>query len=261
MRKISFGISDIEIDSVTLNERIEAYKKIGFDFLSIYWRKDYNKNLEKINLAKQNNLNIDDIHLEYEDSNEIWLSEDNVYVNYIKQSIDEISQIDGISKNIVLHISRYSNPAKFSEIGLKNIINLIEYAKFKNVNICLENLRRPDYLERVLDTPNTDFNVCFDTGHAHLYMDNYFDFIEKYYDKIKTTHLHDNYKNKDSHFSIYDGNIDWKKTMQALSKSKLDKLHLEVFPKNENINRDDFELFLQKNLTYTKELAIILNAD
>ena len=60
-----------------------------------------------------------------------------------------------------------------------------------------------------------DIGVCFDVGHAHIMssVQQAFDVLK---DRIRSTHVHDNNKDHDSHLWPGDGNIDWEETMSLL---------------------------------------------
>ena len=60
-----------------------------------------------------------------------------------------------------------------------------------------------------------DLGVCFDVGHAHLTstVHQAFGVLES---RIRSTHVHDNNRDKDAHLWPGEGNIDWDQTMQSL---------------------------------------------
>ena len=74
------------------------------------------------------------------------------------------------------------------------------------------------------DSFSTDkIGICWDFGHAHTAALDIPEAFESIGDKLKITHVHDNYRNGDHHHlpalgSLEWGCIDWKKTMQALAK-------------------------------------------
>jgi sugar phosphate isomerase/epimerase len=60
-----------------------------------------------------------------------------------------------------------------------------------------------------------DVGVCFDFGHAHMMgtVTEAFQILRTY---IRSTHVHDNAKDKDSHLWPGVGTIDWKEAMELL---------------------------------------------
>jgi sugar phosphate isomerase/epimerase len=68
-------------------------------------------------------------------------------------------------------------------------------------------------LLRALHYP--DLGVCFDTGHAHL-MSSVHQAFGVLEDRVRSTHVHDNQRDRDSHLWPGNGTIDWNQTMQSL---------------------------------------------
>jgi sugar phosphate isomerase/epimerase len=60
-----------------------------------------------------------------------------------------------------------------------------------------------------------DVGFCFDIGHAHMMgsVEEAFSLMQKH---IRTTHLHDNNKDRDSHLWPGDGSINWARAMELL---------------------------------------------
>ena len=58
-------------------------------------------------------------------------------------------------------------------------------------------------------------NYVLDVAHAHLLDEEYL-FIEELGDKIRHVHVSDNMGDSDQHLPIGDGNINWRKVVDAL---------------------------------------------
>jgi sugar phosphate isomerase/epimerase len=106
------------------------------------------------------------------------------------------------------------------EAALTSIEHLRAFAKPLGVRLLLENipneLATPDKLVEFIHTTHfDDVGVCFDVGHAHI-MSNVPEAFEILKEHIRSTHLHDNAKDRDSHLWPGKGGIDWKETMQLL---------------------------------------------
>ena len=111
------------------------------------------------------------------------------------------------------------HPGKF-ESAMTAIEHLRAFAKPLGVTILVENI--PNEIsepERLLDLIRTahfdDVGVCFDIGHAHIMntVARDFDLLK---DFIRSTHIHDNARDRDAHLWPGDGNIDWKEGMELL---------------------------------------------
>ena len=85
------------------------------------------------------------------------------------------------------------------------------------MSMLLENipndLSTPEKLKEIIRLLRyEDLGVCFDVGHAHLMSSAHqaFSVLE---DRIRSTHIHDNKRDKDSHLWPGDGTIEWEQTM------------------------------------------------
>ena len=103
---------------------------------------------------------------------------------------------------------------------MTSVEHLRAFAKPLGVRILLENipndLSTPDRLvEMIRGAHFDDVGVCFDFGHAHIMSSvrKEFEILRNY---IRSTHVHDNDRNKDSHLWPGSGTIDWKEAMELL---------------------------------------------
>ncbi|MDP9267422.1 MAG: sugar phosphate isomerase/epimerase [Acidobacteriota bacterium] len=107
--------------------------------------------------------------------------------------------------------------AKF-EAGVSSIEHIQAFAKALGVTLLVENIPNEfSTAEKLLAFIHNvrDVFVCFDVGHAHLA-----DGIEPTFDRvaplIRSTHVHDNLHDRDSHLWPGKGNIDWPLAMRLL---------------------------------------------
>jgi sugar phosphate isomerase/epimerase len=106
------------------------------------------------------------------------------------------------------------------EAAMTSIEHLRAFAKPLGVRLLLENIPNemstPDKLVEFIHTSHfDDVGVCFDIGHAHI-MGNVSEAFEILKQHIRSTHLHDNAKDKDSHLWPGSGTIDWTEAVQLL---------------------------------------------
>lgn len=143
------------------------------------------------------------------------------------EAMDEIKRAIEVAEYapfrfLVQHIGTsqdYDDPRKF-ENALSSIEHLRAFARPLGVSLLLENipndLATPERLKEIIKLLRyEDLGVCFDVGHAHLMSSVHqaFGILE---DRIRSTHIHDNKRDKDSHLWPGDGTIDWEQTMQSL---------------------------------------------
>ncbi len=143
------------------------------------------------------------------------------------EAMDEIKRALEIAEQIpfrflIQHIgvaNEEFDERKF-EAAMTSVEHLRAFAKPLGVRILIENipneLSTPDRLVEFIRTSHfDDVGVCFDFGHAHI-MSNVAEAFEILKGHIRSTHVHDNAKDKDSHLWPGAGSIDWKEAMELL---------------------------------------------
>ena len=126
------------------------------------------------------------------------------------------------------------------EAAMTSIEHLRAFAKPLGVEVLLENIPNematPERLVEFIQlTHFEDVGICFDLGHAHI-MSDVLPAFETAKSHIRSTHIHDNRKDRDSHFWPGQGTIDWKQALELLrSVPHKPPLLLEVEP-DEKVN-------------------------
>lgn len=102
----------------------------------------------------------------------------------------------------------------------------LEQAEKFGTGIALENLfgsmmyGGADTLARLCDSFHTDrMGICWDTGHANINPEDQPSAISSMGDRIKCTHIHNNWGKRDDHAPPVYGNIEWSRVMSALSEN------------------------------------------
>jgi sugar phosphate isomerase/epimerase len=121
------------------------------------------------------------------------------------------------------------------EAAFSSVEHLRMFARQRGVDVLLENipneLSTPDrLLEFIRYTHMTDLGLCFDAGHANL-AEGVAASFEKMRERVRGTHLHDNFGQKDEHLFPFQGCIDWKRTLgdlRGLSRQNDIPLVLEI---------------------------------
>lgn len=140
----------------------------------------------------------------------------------IKRALEAAEQIP--LKHMVLHLGQRNsswNPQAL-EHALTAVEHLRAFARPLGVQILVENLEKndiaqPENLMEILSVGHfDDIGICLDVGHAHLDQD-ILSAIGTMGERIRSVHVHDNMKDKDSHLWPGDGTIQWPETIQALA--------------------------------------------
>jgi sugar phosphate isomerase/epimerase len=143
------------------------------------------------------------------------------------EAMDEIKRALEVAEQIpfrflVQHVgtpNESDSPRKFED-ALSSIEHLRAFARQLGVTLLVENipneLSMPGRLMELIKALRyPDLGVCFDAGHAYL-DGTVAGAFEEMKDRIRSTHLHDNKKDRDSHLWPGEGGIDWNETMQLL---------------------------------------------
>ncbi|MGA2961564.1 MAG: sugar phosphate isomerase/epimerase family protein [Candidatus Korobacteraceae bacterium] len=119
------------------------------------------------------------------------------------------------------------------DAAMTSIEHLRAFAKPLGVRILMENI--PNELStptRLVDfihvTHLQDIGVCFDVGHAHM-GEGVAASFEQLKPFIRSTHIHDNFGDRDTHLWPGNGKVDWKQAMDLLRQApQIPPLLLEV---------------------------------
>lgn len=149
------------------------------------------------------------------------------------EAMDEIKRAIEVAENapfrfLIQHVgvgNETFSEHKFFDAAMSSIEHLRAFAKPLGVRILLENipneLSTPERLVELVQTGHfDDVGFCFDIGHAHLEQGVEESFVLMK-DRIRSTHLHDNGKDRDSHLLPGNGNIDWPAAMVLLRSAPL----------------------------------------
>jgi sugar phosphate isomerase/epimerase len=120
---------------------------------------------------------------------------------------------------LVLHVGVASEEydiAKF-DAAMTSIEHLKIFAKERGAQILLENIPNevstPERLLHFIQYSRMgDLKFCFDTGHAHM-AGGVAPSFQVMRERIASTHVHDNQREKDNHLFPFEGDIDWNATV------------------------------------------------
>lgn len=153
---------------------------------------------------------------------------------------------------------------KTREINLIFFRELLEFAKGYGITICMENLPFPkfslaspqDILQFVEEIDDLGFQICFDTGHAAVFLAGQIgDAIRLLGNSIRVFHVHDTKDQRDLHLMPYCGIIDWKDVGNAVRKIDFDGVFsLETAP-NPNLPGELFEEMCRMQAKIAKSIV------
>lgn len=205
-------------------ERLKLIKEAGFDNVSLWWGDEFshydgNKNfLPK--MARNVGLEVENIHAPFHNTNYIWIESidaEDIVERYSQCIIDCFHQD---IPTVVIHFISGDIPPPPTQLGLNRIKHLVELAEEKGVNIALENLRKPEYLQFVFSNiQSSRLEFCYDSGHENCYSKG-MDLLGVYGSKLMALHLHDNDGIDDQHRIPGDGTINWNPIVQKIKSTR-----------------------------------------
>ena len=246
--------------------RAKLIKEAGFDSVLVYYDENISEIVYHIN---QQGLEIDALHLPYKNEvNKIWQEQEcsKEYLEKLLKGID-FAHKNGIDC-VVLHITSSNYPPEKNINGINFINKLLQKCEQYNIYLCLENLRRLDYLNYIYDNCcNRYLAFCFDTGHAHAFTKNSSTFPHQILSKsLKCVHLHDNDGNDDLHLMPFDGNIKWDRIVEYINKYSIDRrisleLHEKAVLLHGNLSEDKFLKICYDKITLFYKMLNEANID
>ncbi len=233
------GMSTLVDYSYPLEHLLERMKFAGFDAVAFGHKTthfpffDLRRVAEVGEICERLGLFVDYVHTPIDLS--LDLSSENKYVRtstveICKAAVDAVWKLKG--RAVVAHLT---NKEEMNEsemearipLALEAIKVLGDYATERGVIFCLENLPYPfayhRILERVLERyEGNSVYLCLDTCHISMGNTNPFEYIERNVGRIKTTHLSDNFGDRDLHLVPYTGTFDFDRLAKLLGENGYD---------------------------------------
>lgn len=202
---------------------MELIRNAGFESMMLWWGDEYeafNGPKELLpEAARSHGLAVENVHVPYEHCNELWLdtlSGDEITAMYMRC-------IDGCADHgipaAVMHVTRGDAPPPPGSLGLDRMKRVAERAELRGVDIALENLRKPEYLDYIYERVDSGrLKFCYDSGHENCYSKGT-DLLHKHAARLCALHLHDNDGAADQHLLPGDGTVDWANVKTALAEA------------------------------------------
>jgi sugar phosphate isomerase/epimerase len=143
------------------------------------------------------------------------------------EAMDEIKRAIEIAEQVPFRflIQHMGTPTEdFDEQKVEACMTSVEhlraFAKPLGVRLLLENipneLSTPQRLVQFIRAAHfEDVGICLDLGHAHI-MSSVVDAFDTLKEHIRSTHVHDNGRDRDAHMWPGEGSIDWDEAMRLL---------------------------------------------
>lgn len=238
---------------IPMEEGCKLIKAAGFDGV-LLWRSSDHTGVD-VELSRQNGLFIENLHTPFEGINCLW-DNNAAGADMEKTLADCIADCSEYAiPTVIVHLSQGDNPPPPNQTGLDRLKRLVDIAERKKINIALENLRKPEYLDFIFRNIESDrLGFCYDSGHENCYTPG-MDFLGLYGSKLMALHLHDNDGSDDQHKIPGEGSIDWNIINKKLKETGYDgAIALEVIGEpSQGDGYEAVERFLERALAAAKK--------
>jgi len=167
----------------------------------------------------------------------------------LKQSIDDSVDIGALA--FIQHPGLKTFDIENGwEFNCESLLSLIDYGNSRGIKVLIENMApkksfmsSPAEFNEFIKTNNVNFDIVFDTGHAHI-AGNTDEFIQKLASRFFMVHITDNDGVSDSHLNVGEGTINWKKLIGNLQKQRFNGLYIVEAVRDPIKSIDALKIFL-----------------
>ena len=240
--------------NVSGNDQIKIISAAGFDGFFSAWTPNI---FGYRDVANELGMIYQSIHAPFSRTDKIWHGGDeaNAVRDELVQCVEDCARLEVP----ILVVHPYSGVPKCEippQSGIDNFGIVIKRAEELGVQIAVENVSQPDYLDALMKAFESSKNVgfCFDTGHEMCYSVGK-DQLAPYGDRLIATHINDNLgKTKkgtpvtwhdDLHLLPYDGIINWQSVADRMNACGYNGILSFELNKNNRPNRFDNEKYVK----------------
>lgn len=234
-----------------LPERLKFIKEAGFDSTIIWWENEQGcpeiPKEDMPRMVKDAGLFLENIHVPYNNSNDLWSENSSVRSSIVKQHLEWMEDCARFDiPTMVMHLTGEYDVPKPNKYGVESLSMLTRKAEELGVKIAVENTNPTEGVEFILsEISSKQLGLCYDSSHAQLYGGGK-TLINRFKDRLISTHLSDNDGRGDRHWLPGNGIIDWSSFCQNFPhKHYKGFLTLEVCPTKEERSCGPQE-FIQK---------------
>ncbi|MDI6602631.1 MAG: sugar phosphate isomerase/epimerase [Patescibacteria group bacterium] len=224
-------------------EEIEWIGKNGFDFVDLFLEEDQAVP-EKIDVGKLKqlfkNYNLDVV------GHTAWYLPIGSPIKFLRETAikELIRYFEVFNKLGVEFVTIHAHwpgiifsPKEGVIFQIESLRKLVKEAEKYNLKLMYEPIDTfNDNVENISiileEIPELFFHL--DIGHANLFNRKPEEFIEKFHQKLRHLHLHDNFGKEDLHLPLGCGIINWERLLKILKKYYDGTITLEIFSKDRN---------------------------
>jgi len=216
-------------------ERIKQIKESGYNYVMLWWEDEkYPRFIDKkelIKIVKSYDLNLDNVHLPFDNINSLWLEgmgRQNK-VNEIKRWLYECKECG--AETVVLHTTNCNNILLNNSLGYKSFEELTKEAENIKLKIALENTQMLHYYDFILNEFKSDYvGICYDSSHDYINGQGCGDTLEKWQSRLFCVHLSDCDGISDKHWIPGKGLVKWERIINIIKNTNCKIFSMETYP-------------------------------
>jgi len=224
-----------------LIERLRAVRRAGFETVMLWWEDnemaDEAGREALMEAVADIGLEVENVHLPF-GGNDLWSENDETREEFVEAHVARLRACGAAGiPAAVMHVTSGAESAGPNRHGLEAMARIADAAARARVTLAVENTRKPECVEFLLDNIGTDrFGLCYDTSHGRLYEPREFSLLERFPDRIKCFHVSDNDGEADRHWIPGRGVVDWAGFAARFPpRYRRGSLSLEVYPERGDI--------------------------
>jgi len=239
---MKIGASTLGFYGKNIENNLEFFENLNIEYVEIL----HQYPCEDINFELLNSYNLKyTVHSPIIDINIASLNSDilNTSIQSIKKSINLANHLDGYI--VVVHPGTIPFLAKSFEkeaynTSHKSMIEINKYSRDLGVSVAIENMPNIEgFLYKDLEKLNeflttNEIAMTLDVGHGYTAK---FSENQMYFDSVKHIHLSDNFGDNDSHLSLGDGKIKFKRVINKYKGKKYNGIYMIEVANKESIEK------------------------
>ena len=237
------------------DERFRLVKEAGFTAVGL-WNARKENNFDtplevQYELVKKYDLDVEYVHAPFNFHNHLRDMDESVRrvgIEEHKKWIDDCRK-HNVDK-LVIHINRITKDEYVTDNLITCLKEINAYAVNSGVKIAVENIGRPDDLQRLFDEIK-DIYFCIDSSHAALCGDSEGRILEKYIDRLVCTHFSDNDGLVDRHWVPGMGIVNFENMVDILRRHNYKgRINCEVHASDNYQNAKDLLSDIYKKMDF-----------
>nr|WP_312580021.1 sugar phosphate isomerase/epimerase family protein [Sedimentibacter sp.] len=232
-------------------ERIKLIQEAGYDYIMLWWEDesypDFVDRRELINIVRDNGLELDNIHLPYDDINMLWSN----------NGIDRRCHTDKIIKwmnecknsgadMIVMHTNHGDNYNFEYADGYESFNKIVKCAEDIRLKVAFENTQMFHYTDFILKEFDSEYSgFCYDSSHDFVNGQSFGEILDKWKHKLLCVHLSDNDGTCDRHWIPTKGHVNWKRIINIIKQTNCKSFSMETYPFEEEKKLEPIEFLIK----------------